>query len=195
MPTAFLLQYNTDNKIHFYLQLDRVTPRMGLAAIGWEDRTFLRKGELHHNSRIIVEFINDYWNRTNAYYSADNATIDSALTADPNAQVVGPFVAADAGAVQLRTRTTCFVPPTYVNLFLAAPLTPRAAWESVKAQIVADGREVECAPLIEYLRLGLTIENPGDTESPLAVAPPTVPLADSFCLTVGAGYLRLISLL
>ena len=66
MPTAFPLQHDTDNKIHLYLQLDRIIPRMGLAATGWEDRTFLGKGELYHNSQIIVEFINPYWNCTNA---------------------------------------------------------------------------------------------------------------------------------
>ena len=102
VPTAFLLQHNDDNKLHLYLQLDRVTACMGMAATGWEDHTFLGKGELHHNSHMMVEFENDYWLRSNAYYSVDNAAIDNALTTDPNAAVVGPFGAADAGAVQYR---------------------------------------------------------------------------------------------
>ena len=182
VPTALLLQHSDDNKLHIYLQVDHVTTRLGMAATGWENRTFLGKGDLHHNQHVMVEFDNDYWNRTAIYYSGDDAAIDNSLTADPNAQVLGPWTAADAGAIQTRTRSTCYVPPAYVNLFLAGPLTPRQAWESVRAQIVADGREADCMPLIHYLRLALTITTPGDTESPLAVDPPTVPLADIFLL-------------
>ena len=182
VPTALLLQHNDDNKLHIYLQVDHVTTRLGMAATGWEDRTFLGKGDLHHNQHVLVEFENDYWNRTAVYYSGNDAAIDNGLTADPNAQALGPWTAADAGAIQIRSRSTVFVPPSYVNLFLAAPLTPRQAWETVRAQIVADGREADCAPLITYLRLALTIEHVGDTESPLAINPPTVPLADVFLL-------------
>lgn len=139
VPTAFLLQHDTDNRLHLYLQLDRTTPCMGMVATSWENRTFLGKEELHHNSHLMVKFDNDYWQRSNAFFSTDDAAIDNALTADPNAETVGLFTAADAGAAQYRTRSTCFVPPAYVGLFLAAPLTPRQAWTTVKAQIVADG--------------------------------------------------------
>ena len=182
VPTAFLLQHNDDNKLHIYLQLDRVTARMGMPATGWENRTFCGKGDLRHNQHVMVEFIDTYWNRCAGYYTGDDATIDNALTADPNAQILGPFAAGDAGTVQRRTCHTIVVPPAYVAPFLAAPLTPRQAWETVRAQVVADGREGPCAPFIDYLRLALTAEHVGDTESPLAIAPPTVPLADNFLL-------------
>ena len=36
--------------------------------------------------------------------------------------------------------------------------------------------------MIDYLRLAITIENQGDTQSPIAVLPPTVPLAGNFLL-------------
>ena len=62
------------------------------------------------------------------------------------------------------------------------PLSPRQAWELVRAQIVTDGRDTACEPLIDYLRLALTIVNTGDTESPISITPPTAPLADNFLL-------------
>jgi len=34
VPTAFLLQHNDGNKLRIYLQLGRVTARMGMAATG-----------------------------------------------------------------------------------------------------------------------------------------------------------------
>ena len=131
----------------------------------------------------MVEFQNAYWNLTAAVYTGDDVTIDNALTADADAdiQVLGPFVAGDAGTVR-RFRCTVVVPPAYVTLFLAAPLMPRQAWETVRAQIIADGHEAACEPLTNYLRLALTIVNTGDTKSPIAIAPPTAPLADNFLL-------------
>ena len=113
-------------------------------------------------------------------YTGDDATIDNAHTAD--AQVLGPFVAGDAGTVQRRVRFTVVVPPAYVPLFLAAPLMPRQAWETVRAQIIADGREAACEPFVNYLRLALAVVNTCDTKSPIAIAPPTTPLADNFLL-------------
>lgn len=182
VPTAFLLQHNDDNKLHIYIQLDRVTPRMGMAATGWENRTFLGKGELRHNQHVMVEFKDSYWSLTTAVNTGDDATIDNALIADTDAQILGPFNASDAGTVQRRARYTVVVPPAYVPLFLTAPLSPRQAWELVRAQIVADGRDTACEPLIDYLRLALTIVNTGDTESPISITPPTAPLADNFLL-------------
>jgi len=34
VPTAFMLQHNEGNKLHIYLQLDRVTAKMGMATTG-----------------------------------------------------------------------------------------------------------------------------------------------------------------
>lgn len=153
-----------------------------MAATGWENRTFLGKGELRHNQHVMVVFDFSYWSLTAAVNTGDDATIDNALTADTDAQVLGPYNASDAGTVQRRARHTVVVPPAYVPLFLTAPPPPRQAWELVRAQIVVDGRDAACEPLIDYLRLALTIVNTGDTESPIAIAPPMAPLANNFLL-------------
>ena len=119
----------------------------------------------------MVEFEDLYWNLTAGVNTGDDATIDNALNTDTNAQVLGPFNAGDAGTVQRRARYTVVVPPppAYVPLFLTAPLSPRQAWELVRAQISADGHDAACV-------------NTDDTESPIAIAPPMAPLADNFLL-------------
>ena len=89
--------------------------------------TFLCKGELRHNEHVMVEFEDTYWNLTTAVSTGDDATIDNALAADADAQVLGPFNAGDISTVQYRARYTVVVPsfPEFMPLFLTAPLPPR----------------------------------------------------------------------
>ena len=178
IPTAFLLQHNDDNKLHIYLQLDRFHRRAGLPTTPWDDQSYIGKGELHHNSHIMVNFRDDLFGRTNNVHSPTAATINAAYAADNNANLLGPFNANDAGVDVIRARYTCFVPPVYVPLFLANPLTPREAWDIVYSQIVTDNKEQMCNPLITFLRCAITL--PGPNLNPvIAVALPIAPLADT----------------
>ena len=111
IPTAFILQHNDDDLIHVYIQLDRFHPRAGLPVTAWDDRSFIAKGELHHNSHIMVGFRDDYFGRSNNVHAPTAATINAAYAADVNTIMVGPYNAADAGVEVLRARLTCFVPP------------------------------------------------------------------------------------
>ena len=154
-----------DNKLHIYLQLDRVS---------WENRTFLSKGGLRHIQHVIVEFEDVYWNLTAAVSTGDDGTIDNAFATDTDAQVLGPFNASDAGKVQRHVHYIVVVPR--ICSFFPDRTTP------VRAQIIADGRDAACEPLINYLRLVLTIDNTDDTESPNAIVPPLAPLEDNFLL-------------
>lgn len=65
IPTAFLLQHTTDNKLHAYVQLERFEARMGLPPTPWDGDMFIGKGELHHSNQILVKWENDYFNRSN----------------------------------------------------------------------------------------------------------------------------------
>ena len=140
VPTAFLLQHDDDGLLHIYLQLDRFNSRMGLPPTAWDNRNFIGKGDLHHNNHITVEWQNDYFNQSNQIRVPSTEVIDGAYAADANANILGPYVVADAGTEVIRVRRTCYVPPAYVPLFLAHPLSPRDAWLAVQAQVVIDGR-------------------------------------------------------
>lgn len=178
IPTAFLLQHNDDSKLHIYIQLDRFHPRAGLPATNWDSRSFIAKGELHHNSHIMVEFRDDYFNQTNIIRAPNVATINAAYAANVASNLLGPYTANDAGVDTIRARRSCFVPPAYVPLFLANPLSPREAWNVVYAQIVTDNREQMCLPLINYLRCCLTIPTAAIPDPCTAVVPPVAPLPD-----------------
>ena len=65
VPTAFVLQHEDDKKLHIYLQLDRMEPRMGLPATTWDNNIYALKGELRFNHHQTVHFDNDNFNQTN----------------------------------------------------------------------------------------------------------------------------------
>ncbi len=177
VPTAFLLQHEDDKCLHIYLQLERFEPRMGLPASQWDNLMFASKGELRFNNHQTVLFDNDNFNQTGFLRVPTPNLIDTELAADPHVRLLGPYVHGDADTELVRCRRTCFVPAPYVALFLAHPLSPREAWNQVRAQIVTDNREVDCQPLIDFLRAALTID--AGLDSGVEVEVPEVPITDA----------------
>ena len=177
-PTAFVLQHDDDKLLHIYLQLERFEPRMGMAATPWDGQMHASKGELRYNNQQTVVFPDAAFTQTNQMRLPTAAAVDAALgvDADPNISL-GPFNAGDADTELVRLRHTCFVPAPYASLFLTKPLTPREAWETVVAQINTDGIEIDCAPLIAFLRASLTVDAGGDTG--IQHAPPIIPFSDA----------------
>ena len=160
VPTAFVLLHSDDLKLHIYLQLDRFDPRFGFPASPFDDRLFIGKGELHHNHHQLVEWQVNYFHQTGNIRVPTADAIDAELSNNNVADVLlGPFDAGAANTETIRVRYTCYIPPVYVPLFLAEPLTPRQAWETIRAQIVTDNRVEACTPLIDYLRCCLTVSN------------------------------------
>ena len=181
VPTAFLLLHSDDVKLHAYVQLDRFDPRMGLPATQWDNRMFVAKGELHHNNQILVEWSRDYFSQSGNVRVPSSQLIETSYANDAAAVLLGPYQPNDADTEIIVTRRTCFIPPAYVPLFLANPLSPREAWAIVHTQIVNDNKAQMCAPLVDFLRSALTITQPNDPPT-LAQVPPLAPLADHLLL-------------
>ena len=181
VPTAFLLLH--DGHLHIYLQVDKFHVHLGLPPSPWDDKMFAQKGDLHRNQAVLVEWKSDYFHQLNQQLLVPMpATIDATLAAQPEIELLGPYVQGEAGTELIKVRRTCFVPPRYVNMFLGIPLTPREAWERVRGQIVIDGQERACHPFIKYLQASLT-RSGANAEPALALPePPTAPLADSVLL-------------
>lgn len=178
VPSAFLLLL-PDGKLHIFLQLARFDARMGLPPTAWDNHSYVQKGELFHNQAQLVSWDTAYFHQGQASLRVQTpAAIDTSFAGDPAATFLGPHDPLDADTELIRYRRTCYVPPAYVPLFLASPVTPRQAWETCRAQIVTDNREVECAPLIDYFRAAITRTTANVLPS-LAVASPNPPLADA----------------
>ena len=182
LPTAFILFHENDSRIHVYVQLDKFSTRMGMEPTQWDDDVFAAKGELNHNHQITVSWRNDYFNQTPNLRLPSDELVNNSYAADLNLVLLGPYCADDADTFVQNVRRTCYVPPKYVPLFLTGPLTPRQAWEIVQAQIVIDNNAVSCLALTNFIKATMTVS--GDPDRPLvAVADPTVPLADDLLLS------------
>jgi hypothetical protein len=181
VPTAFLLMH--DERLHVYLQADKFHPRLGLPATPWDDLIYAQKGDLHRNQAVLIEWKSDYFRQLNQQLLVPSAaTIDTVIAAQPEVDLLGPYAPADAGTELIKVRRTCFVPPRYVPLFLAGPITPREAWERVRGQIVVEGQEVACQALIKFLQAAITRAVAGAAPLVSLVESPVAPLADALLL-------------
>ena len=66
-------------------------------------------------------------------------------------------------------------------MFLEGPMNPRAVWETVVHHIYAEGRQVACTALVNFVRSELT-RSAGDTLPLLCITLPHVPLANGVLL-------------
>ena len=181
VPTAFLLMH--DDRLHVYLQADKFHPRLGLPDTPWDDLIYAQKGDLHRNQAVLIEWKSDYFRQVNQQLLVPTAaTIDTVLAAQPEAELLGPYAQAEAGTELIKVRRTCFVPPRYVPMFLAGPLTPREAWERVRGQIVTEGQEVACQPLVKFLQAAITRAVVGAAPLVALAEAPAAPLADTLLL-------------
>eukprot|EP00557_Chaetoceros_sp_GSL56_P008886 CAMPEP_0176505492 /NCGR_PEP_ID=MMETSP0200_2-20121128/16527_1 /TAXON_ID=947934 /ORGANISM="Chaetoceros sp., Strain GSL56" /LENGTH=660 /DNA_ID=CAMNT_0017905057 /DNA_START=100 /DNA_END=2083 /DNA_ORIENTATION=- len=181
VPTAFLLMH--DGHLHIYLQADKFHPRLGLPATPWDDFIYAQKGDLYRNQAVLIEWKSDYFHQLNQQLLVPSAaTIDTVFAAEPDTGFLGPYAQGEAGTELIKVRRTCFVPPRYVNLFLAGPVKPREAWERVRGQIVTEGQEVACHALVKYLQAALTLTVAGAAPALSLADTPVAPLADSLLL-------------
>ena len=105
--------------------------------------------------------------------------LDAEFAADLNATVLGPFANGDAGTELFSCRNVVGIPHCYMRHFIPGPLTPRQAWEMVAHDIIAQGDEQSCGPLMNFFRLACTLHAAGDTASPLAQDSFEVPMSDA----------------
>jgi hypothetical protein len=101
--------------------------------------------------------------------------IDQTLAGDPELKLLGPHENDEAGTEVIRVRQSMLVPFRYVRLLLPGSLTPREAWIQLAGAIYNDGKQVACAPLLDWLRVALTRQAAG-TASRLQQEHPRVPL-------------------
>ena len=100
-----------------------------------------------------------------------------ALTADPDTTLLRTFSSTYMDVEPLRVRKTIYLPTPFVGLFHERDLTPAEAWTRLRGSIIDGVQEVHCRPIINWLRVSLTMKM-GKENSPLAMPQPTVPLND-----------------
>lgn len=87
---------------------------------------------------------------------------------DPRAPLQGPLISGAEGTEDIFYRPAMWVAPAYARHFLASPLSPQDAWRNVAEAVIADGQDAACAPLIDWLRVAVTLTN-SDNGTPIPI--------------------------
>lgn len=111
------------------------------------------------------------------FFSATGDTVvltAAALTAQIAAAangLVGPLNQGDPDTEIVNTRRAVPVPHPYVRLVTFRTLTPQQAWQQLGQQIILDGREADCAVLLNFLRAATVL-----VRGAVRNQPPTLPI-------------------
>ena len=96
------------------------------------------------------------------------------FAADPNAQSFGPYNAGVPDVDPITTRPVILVPNKYAAPFLTAGMTPRAAYQTLVGMIQQNGDDIACEPLLDWLRVTLTLRG-GAAPLPATCVLPAAP--------------------
>ncbi len=161
-----------------YHRLTKFKTRMGLPATPFDSVAFAFLGDLvqHQAPPSVV------WEGTNFHVVNQLVLVptvqmmDQFLAAVPAEPLLGPYQNADAGTEVIKTRRTVLLPQKYVSLFIDNSLTPRDAWVRLTAAIQANGDEVPCEVLVDWLRSSMVRASANQPWSYLAMAAPELPV-------------------
>lgn len=176
----------TDNvgKVRLYHRVQRYTPSF-VDVTQWDDQVFAFLGDLvapANASSIVTVHLDEAtgspFGPTNSFRIPEATLADASLAAAAPPDLLGPYNAQDADTTVVRVRKVMFCPAPYVRLILKEALSPMEAYTRFKAAITADGAEVGCARLLEWLRAAMTMQQ-ANTISPVASDKPLVPQIDA----------------
>ena len=144
------------------------------------DKYFALEGDLMFNQGHTVELHSREVSSTSSTTTVACFTIQE-LTAgyanDPAVMMTGPHQANDAGTEPKKSRPLIALPHFLVPLFLAKPegVTMRHFWTAIYPVIVSEGKQVECAALLDYFQIGATSHGQAGGHSVLDTARPMPP--------------------
>ena len=82
---------------------------------------FITKGDLYQNIPNTTYWLSEYFRQVpNQLRVATSATIEAALAADPDLQILGTYNAQDAGMTLIQCRRSIYLPPKYVLLMITS---------------------------------------------------------------------------
>lgn len=163
--------------------------RLYVCPTRWEDgltgtnpdlngKYFAFEGELVNNIGHTVEIDQDVFNLlTNQHAVPTINDIITAIAADPNLRMMGPYTPADAHTEAVKTRRVVPVPHFIGGLFLAHPdgISARQFWEQVYPVIEGAGKVADCKALLQFFQLMMTSSGAPGQPSVLDTTRPSPP--------------------
>jgi hypothetical protein len=163
--------------------------RLYVCPTRWEDgltgtnpdlngKYFAFEGELVNNTGHTVEINLDVFNLlTNQHAVPTINDIITAIAADPNLQMMGPYTPGDTHTEAVKTRCVVPVPHFIGGLFLAHPdgISARQFWEQVYPVIEGAGKVADCKALLQFFQLMMTSSGAPGQPSVLDTTRPSPP--------------------
>ena len=155
--------------------------RMGQSASMWDGKYFAFQGDLFTGGTniqtvevppLLLEPL-----QSPVRVPVVNNVTGAVAQLEANAQGIAPLAEEAVDTEKVRTRMAVMVPPPYVALVLQKRRSPSEFWTDIVGQVLRDGKQDECKPLLDWARVALMNDENGDC----AVAFPSlsVPLMDS----------------
>ena len=159
VPSVFVFQDN-NRRIRTVHHLHVVTKPMGQPAGPWDDVCLGFSSDIHDGHITALRMpSDDLFTLVPATFVPTFANMQ-ANVATANAQGVIRPLGAGPDVEKIQMRRTIPVPHAYVQSFLFRNMTPAEAWNQVGTQIIADGRQVDCLVLLNFLRVALVATLP-----------------------------------
>ena len=163
VPTA-LLQCNQGPRgrgaqITLLHSVSNYDPRMGIMALPWDNSSFDLKGDITCGTIACANWPPASLHQIGSMVHAPtDLAIDTALDADPDSNLLGPFSYIDANLEPLCIRMTVYLPAPFVGIFPEWYLMPMEAWTRLHVTIVEVGLKVDCCHIINWLCVSLTLK-------------------------------------
>ena len=158
-------------------RLTRHETRLGQTQYAFDNLGLAYYGDVINGQAPSTVVIPDTWyNQVGPVQSPNHGLLAQEFAADPNAASFGPYLAGTADVDPVSTRPVVLVPNKYAAPFLTAGMAPRAAYLTVLGMAQQAGEDVACEPLLDWLRVTLTLRG-GAAPTPATCVPPPAPPA------------------
>lgn len=123
----------------------------------WDDKIFGFMGDVEVNNFInIVELTEELLEVTAEGTVHTVGTVDAAIQAQPGQTALDFLATGAANTEKVQSRYMVQVPHAYIPLVLNQLLSPIEAWATLGGAIMADGNEIACSHVVNWLRLAMT---------------------------------------
>jgi hypothetical protein len=134
-------------------------------------------GDVINGQAPATVIIPDNWfNQTQPVQVPTHGLLTQAFAAHPDQQAFGPYQAGDPDVTPVTTRQLVLVPNQYVTPFLTTGFSPKDAYQILFGMVHQAGHQVACEPLLDWLRVTLTLRG-GANPLPVTCVPPATPPA------------------
>ena len=170
-----------ETRIYVLHRPQRITAPLG-GSTPWDGNIFATNGEVSGNLVVTVAFPSNPFSVCPAIRIRSMADINQYFQDNENALLIPPTPAAAADSEECRVRHVMYLPTAFITpeLLNNQGTSPRRFWEIVLPLIESMNKLEECATLIDWMRMAVSLHRTAGNRNvlPLNVPPLSIPMMD-----------------